>query len=59
LSQVKNVSRQPAVGTFSLRIGSRVLQMRIAQIAPLHERVPLRLYGGTERVVSMRGWLIE
>lgn len=28
------------------------LPMRIAQIAPLHERVPPRLYGGTERVVS-------
>jgi len=26
--------------------------MRIAQIAPLHEAVPPRLYGGTERVVS-------
>ncbi len=26
--------------------------MRIAQIAPLHERVPPRLYGGTERAVS-------
>lgn len=26
--------------------------MRIAQIAPLHERVPPRFYGGTERVVS-------
>lgn len=26
--------------------------MRIAQIAPLFERVPPRLYGGTERVVS-------
>jgi glycosyltransferase involved in cell wall biosynthesis len=26
--------------------------MRIAQIAPLHECVPPRLYGGTERVVS-------
>src|SRR3974390_2169381 len=26
--------------------------MRIAQISPLHERVPPRLYGGTERVVS-------
>jgi hypothetical protein len=26
--------------------------MRIAQIAPLQERVPPRLYGGTERVVS-------
>jgi glycosyltransferase involved in cell wall biosynthesis len=26
--------------------------MRIAQLAPLYERVPPRLYGGTERVVS-------
>lgn len=26
--------------------------MRIAQVAPLHERVPPELYGGTERVVS-------
>ena len=26
--------------------------MRIAQVAPLHERVPPLLYGGTERVVS-------
>ena len=30
--------------------------MRIAQIAPLYESVPPRLYGGTERVVS---WLVE
>ena len=26
--------------------------MRIAQIAPLYESVPPRLYGGTERAVS-------
>ena len=26
--------------------------LRIAQVAPLHERVPPRLYGGTERVVG-------
>jgi len=26
--------------------------LRIAQVAPLHERVPPRLYGGTERVVA-------
>src|SRR6185295_10861347 len=26
--------------------------MRIAQVAPLYERVPPALYGGTERVVS-------
>src|SRR5947207_4800547 len=30
--------------------------MRIAQIAPLTESVPPKLYGGTERVVS---WLTE
>ena len=30
--------------------------MRIAQIAPLAERVPPKLYGGTERVVS---WLTD
>src|SRR5215469_9252019 len=33
-----------------------VFVMRIAQIAPLVERVPPTLYGGTERVVS---WLTE
>jgi glycosyltransferase involved in cell wall biosynthesis len=27
--------------------------MRIAQVAPLHESVPPKLYGGTERVVSV------
>ena len=26
--------------------------MKIAQIAPLYEAVPPRLYGGTERVVA-------
>lgn len=30
--------------------------MRIAQVAPLYEAVPPRLYGGTERIVS---WLTE
>jgi len=30
--------------------------MRIAQLAPLAERIPPKLYGGTERVVS---WLTE
>jgi hypothetical protein len=29
-----------------------VLPMKIAQIAPLAERVPPRLYGGSERIVS-------
>src|ERR1700743_952869 len=32
------------------------LPVKIAQIAPLVESVPPRLYGGTERVVS---WLME
>jgi len=32
--------------------GSRSRRLRIAQIAPLYESVPPRLYGGTERVVS-------
>src|SRR5512145_691398 len=31
---------------------TRVGYMRIAQVAPLAESVPPRLYGGTERVVS-------
>ena len=26
--------------------------MRIAQVAPLHEAVPPRFYGGTERIVA-------
>src|ERR1700739_844633 len=26
--------------------------LRVAQIAPLYERIPPKLYGGTERVVS-------
>jgi hypothetical protein len=30
--------------------------MRIAQIAPLHECVPPKLYGGTVRIVS---WLTK
>ena len=35
------------------RFSSRVkTEMRIAQIAPLMESVPPKLYGGTERIVS-------
>ncbi len=30
----------------------RIAPMRIAQVSPLHESVPPKLYGGTERVVS-------
>jgi glycosyltransferase involved in cell wall biosynthesis len=35
-----------------LRAGIHDRPLRIAQIAPLIERVPPRLYGGTERIVS-------
>src|ERR1051326_2014792 len=35
-----------------LRSEEEVLPMKIAQIAPLYERVPPLLYGGTERIVS-------
>jgi glycosyltransferase involved in cell wall biosynthesis len=50
--------RAPAVGrardrTARSRTGKR---MRIAQVAPLAESVPPKLYGGTERVVA---WLVE
>ena len=31
---------------------AKVVNMKIAQVAPLMESVPPRLYGGTERVVS-------
>jgi hypothetical protein len=33
-------------------VRKRKTAMRIAQIAPLMESIPPRLYGGTERVVS-------
>ena len=33
-------------------LSTEYLQMRIAQIAPLYEAVPPRLYGGTERIVA-------
>jgi glycosyltransferase involved in cell wall biosynthesis len=32
--------------------GKEVQIMKIAQVAPLHESIPPKLYGGTERVVS-------
>jgi glycosyltransferase involved in cell wall biosynthesis len=34
------------------RSHSEARRLRIAQIAPLYERIPPKLYGGTERVVS-------
>ena len=36
----------------TLEYGGRKQKMKIAQIAPLMESVPPRLYGGTERIVS-------
>src|SRR6201996_9159369 len=42
------------VSPYVVRLRENV--MRIAQVAPLTEAVPPRLYGGTERVVS---WLTE
>src|SRR5258706_15068436 len=42
--------------TMKDRIDEIGTPLRIAVVAPLHESVPPRLYGGTERVVS---WLTE
>src|SRR5215468_11057307 len=46
--------RRQGRSSFIRRAGER--EMRIAQVAPLTEAVPPRLYGGTERVVH---WLTE
>ena len=35
-----------------IQLEGELFRMRIAQVAPLYESVPPRLYGGTERVVS-------
>ena len=40
----------------SVNVARNRSQMRIAQIAPLMESIPPRLYGGSERIVS---WLTE
>src|SRR5215470_6019388 len=47
--------RLRACGEASTRQPERI-PMRIAQIAPLTEAIPPKLYGGTERVVS---WITE
>jgi glycosyltransferase involved in cell wall biosynthesis len=39
-----------------LRLREGITTMRIAQVAPLAESVPPKLYGGTERVVA---WLVD
>jgi glycosyltransferase involved in cell wall biosynthesis len=46
----------PSEGLCSTKAKTGDAEMRIAQVAPLTEAVPPRLYGGTERVVH---WLTE
>jgi glycosyltransferase involved in cell wall biosynthesis len=41
-----------ALLAFTRWCGRKIIFMRIAQVAPLYESVPPKLYGGTERVVS-------
>src|SRR4051794_41518921 len=48
----REVGRQPERGRIDHDADRRRPRMRIAQVAPLIERVPPRLYGGTERVVA-------
>jgi hypothetical protein len=50
------IARRPDVGPPQLALKRGDIRMRIAQVSPLAEAVPPRLYGGTERVVS---WLTE
>src|SRR5881409_3946140 len=47
---MKRIKVAPSVEKMRPSFHSTV--MRIAQVAPLYESVPPRLYGGTERVVS-------
>src|SRR5262245_25932866 len=42
----------PPRGGGVCRVCHRRISMRIAQVAPLFESIPPRLYGGTERVIS-------
>jgi glycosyltransferase involved in cell wall biosynthesis len=55
LSPLSGVPACRGVTEIRLRFG-KVNSMQIAQIAPLTEAIPPKLYGGTERVVS---WLTE
>src|SRR5579863_3731618 len=47
-----NSSQQNTLARSAGPLLSQGNQVRIAQVAPLYESVPPRLYGGTERVVS-------
>ncbi len=42
----------PSISTNKLSTDTAVPRLRIAQIGPLYERIPPKLYGGTERIVS-------
>lgn len=46
------IATQSLLNPFAARNFERKGHMKIAQVAPLYESVPPRLYGGTERVVS-------
>ena len=45
------VSIQPTK-SFATAVSASDRPLRIAQIAPLYESVPPKLYGGTERIVA-------
>jgi glycosyltransferase involved in cell wall biosynthesis len=47
-----DVLKRPSFADRPLRIASGRTPLRIAQVAPLSESVPPKLYGGTERVVA-------
>ncbi|HEY7190373.1 MAG TPA: glycosyltransferase family 4 protein [Vicinamibacterales bacterium] len=47
-----DVVKLPTLADRPLRIAPRKNGLRIAQVAPLSESVPPKLYGGTERVVA-------
>jgi len=47
-----DVLKLPSIADRPLKIGSLRKRLRIAQVAPLSESVPPKLYGGTERVVA-------
>src|ERR1043166_4845055 len=51
-SHVSNQWNYQAGAGTTIAASRQEVTMRIAQVAPLYERVPPQLYGGTERVVS-------
>src|SRR5947209_20010739 len=55
-SLLRRAGANGGVGLCSSKFTTGSCEMRIAQVAPLTEAVPPKLYGGTERVVH---WLTE